>query len=112
MADAAQVIAAVALLILAAAAFVLVWRRGFQSAHVELGPVKADLEATRRTVEKVAEHTEQINRAVNNVPAGTPSLPERLNELEQMARWTVMAMRVVGAHTGASLPEPPQRRHH
>lgn len=106
---AAAVILAVAILIVAVAAFVLVWRKGFQSAHVDLGPVRVDLEATRRTVEVVARQTEAINAAVNNVPAGTPPLPERIAELEAMQRWTVMALRIIGAHTGASIPEPPRR---
>lgn len=108
----AQIIAAVACLIVALTWLLLVARRAFSRAHIDVGPLSVELEAIRKHTERIPEikdTTEAINHAVNNVPPGTPPLPARIGELEDMQRWTVLALRIIGAHTGASIPDPPRR---
>lgn len=70
--DVAWPIFALAALIAAASMFVLVWRRGFKSLHAEIGKANVTLEA--------------VNKAVNNVPPGTPPLPQRMKQVEEDLR--------------------------
>lgn len=68
-ADIAYPIFALAALIVAVSMLTLVWRRAFQRMHAEIGRANVTLEA--------------VNRAVNNVPKGTPPLPARLTAVEE-----------------------------
>lgn len=53
----------------------------------------------------------QINRAVNNVPSGTPPLVARVESLERshtnLARWLGQSFRLVGRQLGIHIPPLP-----
>jgi len=70
LADAGLLLGSVALIILAVAIAVAIIRRQFSS-------LSADLHGVKLTAEAV----EAVNRAVNNVPHGEPSLLDRVGQL-------------------------------
>jgi hypothetical protein len=98
--DSALVVTAVAALVLAVAALVLVVRRGLQAFSVRgPGGIEARLEAVHHDVR-------QINKAVNQVPANTPPLVDRVQVMERKQDYQLLALRMIAAHVGANLPPP------
>lgn len=68
LSDAALVIAAATPLVLSAAVFLLVWRKGFRRVDAKLAGMAVTLEG--------------IDKAVNSVPAGVPALKDRIARIE------------------------------
>jgi hypothetical protein len=96
LAEGAMFVGAVAVLLIGMAALLLVWRRGFQRVTVRAGSMEASLEAVKKGVE-------QINTAVNHVPAGSATLVERVTHTEAKVDYLVRAVEAVGQHVGCRL---------
>lgn len=52
-------------------------------------------------------NSEQINRAVNHVAPGSPTLVQRVGNLEASSRWQGECIVAIAHHVGAPLPPRP-----
>ena len=97
---------------------VLVWRRGVRRLRVSAGKGGAVLELDAvelaRKVDEVAtkldavqQDTTAINRAVNHVPVGAPTLIARVARLEDRHEWLVDAICTIASRIGIDVPAPP-----
>jgi uncharacterized protein YoxC len=102
LADGAMFIASIAILCIGMAALLLVWRRAFQRVTVKAGSMEASLEAVKKSVE-------QINTAVNHVPAGSPTLVQRVTDTETKIDYLVRAVEAIGQHVGCSLEKAKEK---
>ncbi len=98
-----------AALVLAVAILLLVWRRGLRSVNVRFGNVEAQLSAVQADTTEVKAAVDKVNRAVNQVPPGTPTLVERVSVLETMQAWKITALQLIADQVGVRLPSPPPR---
>lgn len=92
--DAAQILLGVAAVMIVASAALLIWRKGFASAKFDLGPIKAELRA--------------INRAVNNVSPGDPTLLERVKRTELRMEWIIRTLLDMADKLDAKVSDPPE----
>lgn len=125
-ASATSVIEVVTKLVLAAGASavligvteVLVMRRGDRRLRVSAGKGGAVLELdagelvrkvdeVKQQLDSVQQDTAAINRAVNHVPDGAPTLIARVARLEERHEWLVDAIRTIAARIGIDIPAPP-----
>lgn len=105
---------AAAFLLVAIGTVVLIWRRGFSRASVKgfgmevaLAAVdRARIEQTLAHAASAEAHAAAANAAVNNVPAGTPPLTERVAAIEEDARWVRAVLFVLAEHLGVPIPSP------
>lgn len=51
--------------------------------------------------------TSQINRAVNHVRPGSPTLVKRVEHVETKVDWVVDSVSAIATHVGCHLPSPP-----
>lgn len=115
--ESAQVVGAIALLVLAIALLMLVKRRGFKRFDAKFGKAGFSLEGMDQKLEAIERIGNKINIAVNNVPEGTPTLVERIGLLEEghqelltHQRWEVDALCRMAARIGIPLSPPPLDR--
>ena len=115
--ESAQVVIAVAILILAIALLTLVKRRGFRRFDAKFGKAEFSLEGMDRRLESIQATGEKINAAVNNVPEGTPTLVQRIGSLEsghealiEHQRWEADALCRMANRIGIPLAPPPLDR--
>lgn len=113
----AKVIVAIAILVAVSAAALLVWRRGFSRVDAKFGSAAVSLVAVNRKLDQIAKTTDKVNNAVNNVPAGSPTLVDRVGSLEAShrtlidhQRWSTTAMHTIATNVGATLTESPLER--
>ena len=68
---------------------------------------------TNRRMKRIEGSTEQINRAVNHVNPGEPTLIQRVKHNEEEQRvfriWTMKAMQAIGSQVGVNLPPAPKQ---
>lgn len=95
--DGAMLVAAVAVLMVGLAALLLVWRKAFQSVTVKAGSMEASLRAVEKDVA-------QINRAVNHVSEGSPTLVQRVTETEAKIDTLLRRVDAIGKHVGCNPP--------
>jgi hypothetical protein len=53
--------------------------------------------------------TSQINRAVNHVRPGSPTLVKRVEQVETKVDWVVDSMSAIATHVGCHLPPSPNQ---
>lgn len=91
--DLALLIGAVGFLLISAAGWLLVYRRGVQKITASLGQasvsIDAKLDHQAERVEHAVTQLEQVNKAVNNVGPKEPSIPDRLVLVEAKLDWIV-----------------------
>jgi uncharacterized protein YoxC len=95
--EGAMFVAALAVLMVGFAALLLVWRKAFQSVTVKAGSMEASLRAVEKDVA-------QINKAVNHVPEGSPTLVQRVAETEAKIDALLRRVDAIGQHVGCNPP--------
>lgn len=96
--DVALIVINGAAVLVAIALLVLVVGKRFRGADLKMGPLEVQLST-------IQEQIEQVNKAVNNVPANTPTLVTRVGRTEEILRHLLVSVRIIAEHVGAELPE-------
>lgn len=84
MTDISLLLSAVAILIVAVAGATLVYRKAFKRFEAKLGSMSVSLQAVERGQREVNTKVDSVERAVNNVGEGAPTLVQRVTQLEKV----------------------------
>jgi len=90
--------AVVAAVIVAGGLALVTWLLVTHTVNVKFGPMMME---THKAVK-------EINKAVNNVPAGAPTLVTRVQRLERSQQWQCDAVGAIADHVGVDLPDRPK----
>lgn len=107
--DLALLTGAIGFLVISGAGWLLVWRRGVKTITAQMGDAKltidAKLDHAAERMDHAVHQIEEVNKAVNNVSATTPTIPDRLATLEAKQDWMMQ-------HLPDVPPFPPMLPHH
>lgn len=102
--DVAQIVLYGAVALVAVALLILVINRRFSAAQFKAGPFEAKLDSIESQLKAVATATDQVNKAVNQVPPNMPTLVARVARIEEINRHLLLSVRIIAGHVGAHIP--------